>query len=114
MLRTGNSRSLPLASPFEAESAGQFTRPGKPRGAYAGLMAVEMEPEGILLHLLDNDPSSDSEPGTDSSLWHVADAERARTWCGIDVGFDNPRRRWSETPEERRCQICLDSISPKS
>ena len=77
-------------------------------------MAVEMEPEGILLHLLDNDPSSDNEPGTDSSLWHVADAERARTWCGIDVGYANPRRRWSETPEERRCQICLDSILPKS
>lgn len=75
-------------------------------------MAVEMEPEGILLHLLDNDTQADGEASSDSSLWHVADAERARTWCGIDVGYDNPRRRWSDTPEEQRCQICMDSIPP--
>jgi hypothetical protein len=81
------------------------------RQAYAGLMAVEMEPEGILLHLLDNDVHSEGEPRIDSSLWHVADAERARTWCGLDVDYGNPRRRWSETPEDQRCQICVDSIS---
>ena len=56
--------------------------------------------------------TTDSEPGTDSSLWHVADAERARTWCGIDVATACPRRRWSETPEDRRCQICVDAFLP--
>ena len=87
-------------------------RLGGQGGFTLGGMAVEMEPEGILLHLLSNDDKTDSDPGTDSSLWHVADAERARTWCGIDVDYGSPRRRWSETPEDRRCQICLDRISP--
>jgi hypothetical protein len=84
----------------------------EPRRAYAGPMAVEMEPEGILIHLLDNDVQTEGDPGIDSSLWHVADAERARTWCGIDVNHRYPRRRWSETPEDQRCQMCLDRISP--
>jgi hypothetical protein len=80
------------------------------RQVYAGRMAVEMEPEGILIHLLDNDAQSEGEPRVDSSLWHVADAERARTWCGIDVSYGSPRRRWSETPEDQRCQMCMDRI----
>jgi hypothetical protein len=73
-------------------------------------MAVEMEPEGILLHLLSNDTHVDREPASDSSLWHVADAERAVTWCGLDAGYGNPRRRWSETPADRRCQMCMDRL----
>jgi hypothetical protein len=73
-------------------------------------MAVEMEPEGILLHLLSNEPEPEGEPRADSSLWHVADVQRALTWCGIDVGYGNPRRRWSETPENQRCQMCLDRV----
>jgi len=73
-------------------------------------MAVEMEPEGILLHLLDNDPWTEADRRADSSLWHMADAERALTWCGLDVGYGNPRRRWSETPEDRRCQMCVDRL----
>jgi hypothetical protein len=77
-------------------------------------MAVEMEPEGILIHLLTNDTPTEGEPGPDSSLWHVADAERARTWCGIDVNYGSPRRRWSETPEDRRCQMCVDCIETSS
>ncbi len=81
---------------------------------YAGRMAVEMEPEGILIHLLTNDTPTEGEPGPDSSLWHVADAERARTWCGIDVSYGSPRRRWSETPEDRRCQMCVDCIETSS
>jgi hypothetical protein len=82
-----------------------------PRQVYAGRMAVEMEPEGILIHLLSNDPHAEGEPSPDSSLWHVADAERARTWCGIDVSYGSPRRRWSETPEDQRCQMCMDCIA---
>jgi hypothetical protein len=73
-------------------------------------MAVEMEPEGILLHLLSDEIHTGSEPRADSSLWHVADVERALTWCGIDVGYGNPRRRWSETPEDQRCQMCMDRL----
>jgi hypothetical protein len=88
------------------------TRQAEARQAYAGPVSVEMEPEGVLLHLLDYDSPPEGEPRADSSLWHVADAERARTWCGIDVGYGMPRRRWSETPEGQRCQICLDSLSP--
>jgi hypothetical protein len=74
-------------------------------------MAVEMEPEGILLHLLGNDTLAEGESAADSSLWHVADVERALTWCGIDVGYGNPRRRWSETPQDQRCQMCMDRLS---
>jgi hypothetical protein len=69
-------------------------------------MAVEMEPEGVLLHLLVGKEVR-GEPHPDSSLWHLADAERALTLCGIDVGYGNPRRRWSETPEDQRCQMCI-------
>jgi hypothetical protein len=74
-------------------------------------MAVEMEPEGVLLHLLNGDTQVEGGTGTDSSLWHVADAERAMTWCGLDVGYANPRRRWSETPEDQRCQMCMDRLN---
>jgi hypothetical protein len=70
-------------------------------------MAVEMEPEGVLLHLLVGNTEAPGKSHRDSSLWHLADAERALTLCGIDVGYGNPRRRWSETPEDLRCQMCV-------
>jgi hypothetical protein len=70
-------------------------------------MAVEMELEGVLLHLLVGNAEGPGEPHPDSSLWHLADAERALTVCGIDVGYGDPRRRWSETPEDQRCQMCI-------
>jgi hypothetical protein len=73
-------------------------------------MAVEMEPEGVLLHLLGVGQGIGGQSSTQSSLWHVADAERAQTWCGLDVGYGNPRRRWSETPADQRCQMCLDRL----
>ena len=73
-------------------------------------MAVEMEPEGVLLHLLGDSRDREGQSNATSSLWHVADAERALTWCGIDVGYGNPRRRWSETPTAQRCQMCLDLL----
>ncbi len=65
-------------------------------------MSVEIEPEGILLHLLGDDVT-----GPSSALWHLADALRALTLCGIDVGYGNPRKPWAETPEDRRCRMCL-------
>ena len=73
-------------------------------------MAVEMEPEGVLLHLLGHAQRSEAQSIAQSSLWHVADAERALTWCGLDVGYGNPRRRWSETPTDQRCKMCLDRL----
>ena len=39
-------------------------------------MAVEMEPEGVLLHLWSNDTNTEGSLHADPSLWHVADAER--------------------------------------
>ena len=74
------------------------------------IMAVEMEPEGVLLHLLGDCPNCEGQTNARSSLWHVADAERALTWCGLDVGYGNLRRRWSETPADQRCQMCLDRL----
>ncbi len=62
-------------------------------------MSVEMEPEGVFLHLL-----GDSET---SSLWHLTNSERALTLCGIDVGYDNPRMAWVSTPQNRRCEVCM-------
>jgi hypothetical protein len=47
----------------------------------------------------------------DTALWHLADVERALTWCGLDVGYGNPRRTWSETPETKRCEMCIDSYT---
>lgn len=35
-----------------------------------------MEPEGVFIHLLGESDAS--------SLWHLADPERALTLCGID------------------------------
>lgn len=65
-----------------------------------------MEPEGVLLHLLGND-----DTGPDSALWHLADVHHALTWCGLDVGYGNPRKPWADTPENRRCRMCLGQLS---
>ncbi len=58
----------------------------RPGPTLAGV-SVEMEPEGVLLHLLGDDDS-----GPDSALWHLTDVARALTLCGLDVGYGNPRR----------------------
>ncbi|MGO9856287.1 MAG: hypothetical protein ACLPYY_14735 [Acidimicrobiales bacterium] len=71
-------------------------------------MSVEMEPEGVLLHLL-----GDNETGSDSALWHLADVQRALTSCGIDVGYGNPRKPWAETPADRRCQMCEGQLAER-
>lgn len=65
-------------------------------------MSVEMEPEGVFLHLLGNSDAS--------SLWHLADAERALTLCGVDVGYGNPRIAWALTPESLRCEVCAEQF----
>lgn len=68
-----------------------------------------MEHEGVLLHLLGNDTT-----GPDSALWHLADVQRALTFCGLDVGYGNPRRAWPETPENSRCQMCLAQLGGRN
>ena len=68
---------------------------------YRVAVSVEMEPEGVLLHLIEGEAK-----GSDSGLWHLADAQRAFTACGIDVGYGNPRQPWALIPENRRCKIC--------
>jgi hypothetical protein len=71
-------------------------------------VSVEMDLEGVLLHLL-----GDDETGPDSALWHLADVRRAVTMCGIDVGYGNPRKPWEETPENRRCQMCASQLTDR-
>lgn len=61
-----------------------------------------MEPEGVFLHLL-----GDNEM---SSLWHLSNAERAFTLCGIEVGYGNQHMAWALTPENRRCEVCVSQF----
>lgn|GEM_PF-3566362 len=72
-------------------------------------MSVEMNPEGVLVHLLGNDTT-----GSDSALWHLADVQRAMTLCGLDVGYGNPRLKWTVTPDDRRCQMCLTQLGGRN
>jgi hypothetical protein len=68
-----------------------------------------MEPEGVLLHLLGDDRAA-----RESALWHLADAQRALTLCGLDVGYDKPRLPWAATPEDSRCQMCLAQLGGRN
>jgi hypothetical protein len=43
----------------------------------------------------------------EASLWHIIDAERSLTWCGLFLSQGSERRLWSETPEDRRCETCV-------
>jgi hypothetical protein len=58
---------------------------------------VEIDPEAILIRMR-----------VDASLWHIIDAERELTWCGLFLSQGSERRPLSETPEDRRCQTCID------
>lgn len=60
-------------------------------------------------------PYVDIDPGAilirmrvETSRWHIIDAERALTLCGLFLSQGSQQRSWSETPEGRRCQTCLD------
>jgi hypothetical protein len=57
-----------------------------------------MEPEGVYFHLL-----GDSQA---SSLWHLSNAERALTLCGIEIVFGASRMAWASTPVNLRCEVC--------
>ena len=41
------------------------------------------------------------------SRWHIIDAEREVTWCGLFLSQGSARRPFSETPDYSRCQICI-------
>ena len=61
---------------------------------------VEIDPEGILIRMR-----------VERSYWHIVDAERELTWCGQFLSQGSERRPFSETPEVRRCQICIGRFS---
>lgn len=58
---------------------------------------VDIDPEAILIRMRVN-----------ASLWHIIDAERALTWCGLFLSQGSERRPLSETPEDRRCETCTN------
>jgi hypothetical protein len=68
-------------------------------------MSAEKSPEGVLLQLLGGEVT-----GADSALWHIANVQRALTECGLNVGYGKERKPWSETPENRRCQMCIAQL----
>lgn len=43
----------------------------------------------------------------DRSLWHIIDVEQESTRCGLFLSQGSERRPLSETPEDRRCGICV-------
>jgi hypothetical protein len=60
---------------------------------------VEIDPETILIRMRVAAP-----------LWHIVDAEREVTWCGLFLSQGSERRPLSETPEGRRCRICINEF----
>jgi hypothetical protein len=42
--------------------------------------------------------------------WHLLHAERPLTWCGLHISYTEPRRPWSEIPEDQRCQNCVGRL----
>jgi hypothetical protein len=50
-------------------------------------------------------------PPLPSYGWHLIHAERPLTWCGLQFSYAfSQRRRWSETPEDQRCQSCVGRL----
>jgi len=46
-----------------------------------------------------------------SYSWHLIHAERPLTWCGLEFSYAFARRsRWSETPDDQRCQSCIGRL----
>lgn len=57
---------------------------------------VEIDPDGILIR-----------KRVQTSRWHIIDAERALTWCGLFLSQGSDRRPFSETPQGHRCEPCI-------
>jgi hypothetical protein len=100
------SRAFFRVAVFQSYTAAGLPRAGDGRTAYAAHVSVEMEPEGVFLHLLGETQ--------ESALWHLSNAERALTLCGLDVGYGSPRMTWASTPKARRCGVCLDRLREES
>lgn len=50
-------------------------------------------------------------PPVPSYSWHLVQTQRPLTWCGLEFSYAfSQRRLWSETPEEQRCQSCVDRL----
>ncbi len=50
-------------------------------------------------------------PPVPSYSWHLIHAERPLTLCGLKFSYAFARRRrWSETPEDQRCQSCIERL----
>ena len=58
---------------------------------------VEIDPEGILIPIR-----------AEVSRWHIIDAERGITWCGLFLSQGSERRPFNETPESSRCETCIN------
>jgi hypothetical protein len=57
---------------------------------------VDIDPEAVFIRMR-----------VDPSLWHIIDAERELTWCGLFLSQGSERRPLSETPDDRRCETCV-------
>ena len=55
---------------------------------------LEIDPQAILVRMR-----------VDISWWHIIDADRELTWCGLFLSQGGQRRPLSETPADRRCEI---------
>ena len=50
-------------------------------------------------------------PPVPSYSWHLIHAERPLTWCGLNFSYAFARRRrWSDIPEDQRCQSCVGRL----
>ncbi len=91
-----------------------WTRDIGRRITYAGRpVEEEVGPEAVLLPETTDSALFTATPTRSrhtESRWHLLHAERAFTWCGVDIGYGHPRRRWSDTDEERRCQLCIGRL----
>jgi hypothetical protein len=69
---------------------------------------VDIDPEAILVpQRLESSALGDNAPQEDVSRWHIIDAERAQTWCGLFMSRAWERRPFSKTPEDGRCETCV-------
>jgi hypothetical protein len=69
----------------------------------------EGEPQGILIPPpLDGSGLAFEELLQEVPMWHIIDEERALAWCGLFLTQGSDRRLFSETPDDRCCQVCIE------
>jgi hypothetical protein len=66
---------------------------------------INLHPEGVLF-LNQREVGLFGGQAIDGS-WHIIDAERGLTWCGLFLSRAWERRPFSETPDDRQCQTCV-------